>query len=206
VIACLAGAGLALYAATRTWSVEVIERPGLSDLRAPTTGAAHEPWLAGFALVALAGAGALLATRGLPRRMVGGLLAAAGAAVAVGAVAGRATLDPGATGAGATIWPIACAVGGATIVVGGLTAARHGHFWPTMGSRYDRSSVPPPPARPGGHTGPSAAAGPGRDEPSPEPGDPPATRPLDTRPLDTHPLDTQAAWNALDCGIDPTDH
>jgi uncharacterized membrane protein (TIGR02234 family) len=186
VTACLAGAGLALYAATRTWSVEVTERPGLSDLRATTTGAAHEPWLAGLALVALAGAGALLATRGLPRRLVGVLLAAAGAAVAVGAVAGRATLDPGAAGAAATIWPFACTIGGAAIVVGGLAAARHGRLWPTMGSRYDRSAAPPPPAQPGGDTGPSPAAG-------------PAPHPLD------NPLDTQAAWNALDRGIDPTD-
>ncbi|HEV8174418.1 MAG TPA: Trp biosynthesis-associated membrane protein, partial [Actinoplanes sp.] len=106
VVGCLAGAGLALYAATRTWSLQVIARPGLSDLRAARTGADEVPRLVGLALVALAGAGALLATRGLVRRLLGGLLAV--------------------VGAGGAVWPIACVVGGGLIVFGGVGAARRG--------------------------------------------------------------------------------
>jgi uncharacterized membrane protein (TIGR02234 family) len=186
VVACLAGSGLAVYAVTRVWSVEITERPGLSPLRATTTGAAHVPWVIGLALVALAGAGALLATRGLVRRVLGGLLALVGAAVAIGMVTGRAGLHAGAAGAGATFWPIAGVVGGAIIVVAGLAAARHGHRWPAMGSRYDRSQAPPPAgdlaagSRPSPSTGPAASG-----EPS--------------------PVDTRAAWDALDHGVDPTD-
>src|SRR5882757_2788757 len=96
VVACLAGAGLALYGATRVWSVQVTVRPGLTSLRATTTGAAQAPWLIGLALVALAGAGALLATRGLVRRVLGGVLIITGAGLTAAAIAGRAGLDPGA--------------------------------------------------------------------------------------------------------------
>jgi uncharacterized membrane protein (TIGR02234 family) len=189
VLACLAGAGLSIYAATRVWSVDVTVRPGLSELRATTTGAAREPWVVGLALVALAGAGALLATRGTPRRVLGGLLTLAGAAVAVGAILGRAGLDPGAAGAGGTFWPVAAAVGGAIIAVGGLAAARHGHRWPTMSSRYERRPVQPAETDLAATAAPLATAGPKRGET------------LEQNPT---PIDTRAAWDALDRGDDPT--
>ena len=143
VVACLAGAGLAIYGATRVWSIDITERPGLTTLRSTTTGAAEAPWLIGLALVALAGAGALLATRGLARRLLGVLLAMTGIGLILAAITGRAGLDPGAAGAGATVWPIACVLGGGLVGWGGLGAARHGHRWPTMGSRYERKPAPP---------------------------------------------------------------
>ncbi|MGW4943653.1 Trp biosynthesis-associated membrane protein [Actinoplanes sp. NPDC004185] len=138
VLLCAAGAGLAVYGVTRTWSEIVTARPGLSSLRDARTGADLEPWVIGLALVALAGAGALLATRGLLRRCLGGLLALVGAGVAAGAVAGRAGLDVGAAGTGATVWPVVCVLGGLLIVLGGVWAARSGHEWPSMGARYER--------------------------------------------------------------------
>ncbi|MCA2212338.1 Trp biosynthesis-associated membrane protein [Jidongwangia harbinensis] len=141
VIAVLAGAGLALYAATRTWSVRLTERPGLSDLRAEATGAAEMPWLPALALVALAGAGAMLATRGTVRRALGVLLVAGGAGLVLSAIVARAGLDPGAAGAAATIWPAACVLGGALVGLGGLGAVRHGRHWPVMGARYERRAV-----------------------------------------------------------------
>jgi hypothetical protein len=160
VVACLAGAGLAVFGATRVWSVQVTPRPGLSDLRAPATGADAQPWLIALALIALAGAGAMLATGGLVRRGLGGLLALVGAGIAVAAVAGRVGTDAGAAGAGAAIWPIACVLGGALVAVAGLGAARHGHRWPVMGARYERRPVPGPSGRPGGGSGPFPSAGP----------------------------------------------
>lgn len=174
VVVCLAGAGLALYGVTRAWSVVVTERPGLSDLRAARTGADVLPWLPALALVGLAGAGALLATRGRMRRVVGGLLAAVGLTTAVGAVIGRVGLDPGAAGARGVGWPAACVLGGALIAAGGWQAVRRGHRWPAMGARYERRSSGPAGAPPGGQ---SRAAG---------------------------PVDTRAAWDALDRGDDPT--
>lgn len=144
VLLCAAGAGLAVYGVTRTWSEIVTPRPGLSSLRETHTGADSAPWVIGLALVALAGAGALLATRGLVRRVLGGLLAVAGLGVAAGAIAGRAGLDVGVAGSGAAVWPVACVLGGLLIVLGGLWAARSGHEWPAMGARYERGAVAAP--------------------------------------------------------------
>jgi Tryptophan-associated transmembrane protein (Trp_oprn_chp) len=137
VLACLAGAGLALWTITRVWSVRVTERPGLPALRDTTTGAAEQPWVVGLALVALAGAGALLATRGLPRRAVGVLLVLIGLAIAAGMVAARVNLA-----AGSIAWPVAGVLSGAIIGAGGLIAARSGHRWPVMGARYERTPGP----------------------------------------------------------------
>jgi Tryptophan-associated transmembrane protein (Trp_oprn_chp) len=138
LLACLAGSALALYAVTRTWSVHLTPRPGLSDLREARTGTDSEPWVTGLAVVALAGTGALLATSGWLRRAVGVLLALAGLGVTAGAIVGRAGLDPGSAGAGGTVWPVACAVGGLLILLGGVIAAARGHQWPGMSARYDR--------------------------------------------------------------------
>ena len=143
VASCLAGAALTLYAVTRVWAVQVEQRPGLSDLRAEQTGADVQPWLIGLAVVALAGTGALLATRGLARRLLGGLLVVAGAGIVVGAALARAGLDPGAGGAAGTAWPVAGVLGGVAVAVGGLLAARHGHRWAAMSARYDRRPAEP---------------------------------------------------------------
>ena len=185
VVACLAGAGLALYAATRVWSVAVTTRPGLPDLRSTTTGAAAQPWLLALTVVALAGAGALLATRGVVRRGLGGLLVLVGLGVLVAAITAWAGLADRASIAG----PIACAAGGALIVAGGLGAARHGHRWPAMGARYERRAVPSHGARPAAGSEPPAAAGrsAGVEPPAPD-----------------GSVDNRAAWDALDRGDDPT--
>lgn len=175
---CVAGAGLALFALSRVWSVQVTARPGLSDLRTARTGAAELPWLPALALVALAGAGALLATRGAARRVVGVLLAVVGVAMAVGAVAARAGLDPGAAGTGATLWPVVCVLGAAAVTLGGWWAVRHGHRWPAMGARYERRAV-----RRGSVSGATAAG---------------------QAPVDQPRADTRDAWDALDRGEDPT--
>ena len=180
VVACVAGAGLAVFAATRIWAVTVTPRPGLPSLRETTTGAAAQPWTVALAVVALAGAGALLATRGLLRRGLGGLIVLVGVGTAASAIAGRAGLD-----AGGVFWPAACVVGAALIVGGGLAAARRGHLWPAMGSRYERSKVPSSERKPGAGPEPSAAAG-------------------LSRPVTDPAVDTRAAWDALDRGDDPT--
>jgi hypothetical protein len=174
LLACLAGAALAAYAVTRTWSLQVTPRTGMSDLRTARTGADAEPWVIGLALVALAGTGALLATRGVVRRVLGGLLALAGLGVAVGAIVGRAGTDPGAAGAGATTWPVLCVAGGLIITAGGAAAARLGDHWPTMSARYDR-----------------------------KPAVPAKIRPTVSNP-DLAPADHRATWEALDRGDDPT--
>jgi hypothetical protein len=205
--ACLIGAALAAYAITRTWSVQVTPRTGMSDLRTVRSGTDLEPWVTGLALVALAGGGALLATHGWVRRGLGGLLTLAGLGIVAGAIIGRAGLDVGAAGSGGTLWPIACALGGAIIAVGGVVAARHGHRWPRMSARYERPPATPVQRqqRPGTR---SEAVGneavrddvARHDAVRDDAGRNEAAR----NESALEPADHRAAWDALDRGDDPT--
>jgi hypothetical protein len=132
VVVCVAGAGLALLAAGRTWAHVTVVRPApLPALHQAKTGTALLPWLSALGLVALAGAGALLATRGLVRAAVGVLLLLSGLGLAAGALSRLpAGASPG--------WPLVTAVGGlAVAAAGGLTVAR-GRTWPGMAARYER--------------------------------------------------------------------
>jgi len=127
VLVDLAGAGLALFAATRTWAVEVTARPApLPPVRTAETGGAV---LSALGVVALAGAGALLATRGRGRTVVGVLLAGIGLGIVAGAVPG---LPAG--------WPALCAAGGLAVAAAGAFAVARGHGWPHMGTRYERAA------------------------------------------------------------------
>ncbi len=145
IVLCVTGAALALYAATRTWMVEVTARPApLPDLHTAHDGPA---WVAPIAVVGLAAAGAVLATRAAARRVAGGLLALIGGGIAAGGGQGVVLAD-------SRLWPALCLVGGlAVAVAGGLTAAL-GQAWPAMGARYERgrdatSDRPVPAARDG---------------------------------------------------------
>ncbi|WKU07510.1 Trp biosynthesis-associated membrane protein [Micromonospora sp. HUAS LYJ1] len=147
VLLCLAGAGLAAWAATRTWSVEVLARGALPPSRQERSGADLLPWLSALAFVALAGGGAVLATRGRVRRLLGGLVTLLGLAVAAGGGYGLV-----ATGGGEAHrqWPALCLLGGLVAAGGGLLTARRGAAWPAMGARYERTVRADGPARPGG--------------------------------------------------------
>jgi hypothetical protein len=142
VASCALGAALALLAATRTWTVEITQRQAPpAVLRTPRTGSALEPWLTALALVALAGAGALLATKGRWRGLVGAVLVLSGLGVLAGGVQGLATV-PHLT----VVWPLLAIVGALLIGYGGGLAALRGHGWPAMGSRYERPRAPRTPA------------------------------------------------------------
>ena len=125
VVACAVASALALFAASRPWLVEVTPRPApLPPISATRSGASLVPLLPAVALVALAGAGALLATRG---RWVGAVLVAAGLTMAVTAT--------GQVAHGG--WPLLCVVAGAVITLVGGAALRRGRAWPRLGTRYD---------------------------------------------------------------------
>ncbi|MGN9775688.1 Trp biosynthesis-associated membrane protein [Micromonospora sp. H33] len=146
VLLCVAGAGLAAWAATRTWAVELTPRPApLPPVRDARTGADLLPWLPALALVALAGGGAVLATRGRVRRLLGGLLALLGVAVAAGGAYGLAA---GFAGDVSRQWPLLSLVGGVLAAAGGLLTALRGRRWPAMGARYERRPRPVAAARP----------------------------------------------------------
>ncbi|MFV2009219.1 MULTISPECIES: Trp biosynthesis-associated membrane protein [unclassified Micromonospora] len=190
-VTCLAGAGLVLYAAGRDWAVEVTGRPvPLPAVEVARTGADVLPWLPAVALVGLAGTGAVLATRGLARRLVGALLAVLGVAMAAG---GLTVLLTGAGPAGPTTdstvsapqWPAATVVGAVLLAAGGSVTALRSRQWPAMGARYERS-------RPGGGRSGADGSGPGADGRAAGLGGRSRRSTLD-------------AWNALDRGEDPTD-
>lgn len=130
VVVCAAGAGLALFAATRTWWVEVVPRP--VPLTATRTAHDGGGLLPALALVGLAGAGAMVATKGRARRWLGVLLLLNGAGVAAGGALGLSD---------ATGWPLACVAGGLLIAAGGLLAVVRGGRWPSLGTRYERAPV-----------------------------------------------------------------
>ncbi len=131
VLATAAAGVLCLWAVSRTWWVDVVVRPD----PLPVERVASRGWsgLTACAVVALAGAGALLATRRWERRLVGLVLVGSGLALAIG---GLWALLSGAN----VIGPLLAATGGLVVVgCGGLVATR-GSDWPTMGSRYERFS------------------------------------------------------------------
>jgi hypothetical protein len=139
VVACLAGAGLALFAATRTWVVEVVNRPGpLPPIRTGRSGGDLLAWLPTLAVVGLAGAGALLATRAAARHVVGVLLMLVGLGIAAGAWYAATAHDDV-----RPAWPVLCVVGGAVVAAVGVAAVVSGRRWPAMGGRYERAATRP---------------------------------------------------------------
>ena len=187
VLACAVGAVLALVAAGRPWEVAVTPRPApLPDLRSVHTGGDRWPWLPALGWVGLAGAGALVATRGAARRVVGGLLGLAGAGLAV--AGGGVALGLAGTGAdrAAGGWPALAGLAGLLVAGAGAVAVAGGRRWPAMGARYQRAGRS---ARRGSGGGPPGTGS--EDRPSaPEAA-------AGSRP--------ELLWEALDRGEDPTD-
>jgi Tryptophan-associated transmembrane protein (Trp_oprn_chp) len=134
VLACVGGSLLALFAGSRTWAVQVhLQSPPLPPLRVGETGMAELPWLSAVTLVALAGAGALLATRGRLRAVVGIVLLLSGLGVLSAGGYGLAGI------AGVRVaWPLLCLPAGALVAGSGAVALRRGRTWPAMGARYER--------------------------------------------------------------------
>jgi hypothetical protein len=172
-------AGLALLTGSGTWVSRLVASPApLPPVHLVRTGAQVAPWGPALALVALAGAGALLATRGAGRLVVAGLIALSGLGVA--AAGGYGLIGVAHT---RPAWPLACLlVGLAMASLGGWSGYR-GARWPSMGSRYER------PARP-------AAGAAARLSADPDRADPRMVNP---------PAAAAAMWDALDRGEDPSD-
>jgi hypothetical protein len=137
VLACAAAAGIALFAASRTWLVEVTARPDpLPALTTLRTGSSLVPVLPALALVGLAGAGGLLATRGRTRVAVAVLIALVGLGI-------PASLYGVVARPGVTVgWVVVAMVAGLALAGVGALAIRRGGSWPTMGSRYELAAPP----------------------------------------------------------------
>jgi uncharacterized membrane protein (TIGR02234 family) len=164
----LIGAAGALLVATRHWQTVTTPRPAplrddVLDLSGRTVDAAPTA----LALVALAGVVAVLATRGVARRVVGLILALAGAGLiwqavaaadAVSAARARSLVsEHHATVAVSSavprvvthpVWPALTVVAGVLVLGAGLLVAWRGHRWQVMSTRYEaRPSQDSDPAR-----------------------------------------------------------
>ncbi len=144
VAASAVGSAVAIFAVTRTWAVQVQAQPApQAPLTLTRTGVHFVPWLSALGLVGLAGTGALLATRGRWRSLVGALIALCGVGVAAGGVYGLVSVDRVRAG-----WPLLCVPAGLLLAAGGALAAARGADWPALGERYERTAVPRPAGAP----------------------------------------------------------
>jgi uncharacterized membrane protein (TIGR02234 family) len=153
------GSAVILLSDGRPWHTIHVEREApLGPITVHVTANTLTPSLTALALVGLAGTVALLATRGWPRRIVGGLLLVDGIALAALAVLGAAApshrraislvsaarlgavLDAGARVdiATALAWPALDVLGAILLVFGAALVAWRGNRWTSMSARYDR--------------------------------------------------------------------
>ena len=159
----LLGAAGALLIARRTWQTARTPRPRpLADDVLAISGHTLDAAPTALGLVALAGVVAVLATRGVARRVVGIVLALSGGLLvwrsatglaAVSAARARALVEAKHSGVGVDAgivphlsvhaqWPVLSALCGVLILAAGLLIALRGHRWGTMSARYEAPSGP----------------------------------------------------------------
>jgi hypothetical protein len=188
--------------------VDVTNRPApLHPLRTVHTGTDLVPWVPALALIALAGAGARVATRAASRVMVSALLVVVGAGSALGSGYGLLAARR-LTASASMAWPLVGAVGGVVVAAVGWYALRRCRSWPTMGSRYETPATRA--ADPGPDPGPDPDLDPEDGEAAAEPAATELERPeapqrLTGRRRVTVEDDPAKLWDALDEGHDPTD-
>lgn len=153
----LVGAGAALLISTRPWQSVVTHRPRpFADTLLHVSGRTVDAGPTALAVVAIAGLVAVLATRGVARRVVGVLLLLAGLGLVWRSVAavraigmGRAQSLAASKHPGITLgthvevhlqWPILSAIAGGLVVAAGALIASRGHRWAGMSSRYEPPS------------------------------------------------------------------
>jgi uncharacterized membrane protein (TIGR02234 family) len=151
------GAGGVLLISLRHWQTISVARPApLHDVAFGVTGRTVDSAPTALALVALAGVVAVLATRGVVRRVVGGVLAVAGVGLVWRALASASAVDAGRarslvagkrstvdlTGlvphaAAHPLWPALTVVCGLLVTAAGVLVLWRGHRWQVMSARYE---------------------------------------------------------------------
>jgi hypothetical protein len=161
-LVALGGVG-ALAAGSRAWQTVDAARPRpLADSVVDVIGRRLDGTPTALAVVALAGVVALLATRGVARRVVGAVLVLAGlllvwrsalgfAAVGTGRAADLVTSSQSGVGVGAggitvavhPVWPGLSLACGLLVALGGAVALLTAGRWSAMSARYDRPAAAP---------------------------------------------------------------
>jgi len=186
--ACAAGAGLALAAAQPTWlRITVPRTRPLADTTVPIPGHTLIPLVPALAIVGLTAVVGLLAVRGRVRTVVAAVVALAGLALLVAALAHVGAPSPSRTAELLTdqgplpgrdptrpvtagpvpAWPLLTALGALALAAAGTRTALYGSRWTALSTRYDAAAARATPA---------------------------------TAPTPT----TATLWDALDRGDDPT--
>ena len=171
------GGALTLLAAGRTWASVTLTATTGARVVARVTGREVSSAIPAIGVLLLVLTVALVASRGLLRRLVGLLVVATGAALMVVAVTSADDVAAAVRGEafavaaphvdpGLSAWAVLAAVAGGLAVGAGALTVVAGRRWPGLGRRYE------PPAAPG-------------------------------RPEPTEP-DGSTAWESLDRGDDPT--
>jgi len=208
VVAVLVMAAGALWIASLlVWAWEVEITGGTAVVRELRGGQA-EPALVGLAAAGLAAVAAVLATAGWPRRIVGVLVLAGGAAALVLAV--RGLTEPRTTrmsGVGFERWADEvdgwsvqawfgiglAALAGALLVAGGMLVVVAGPRMPRMGSRYQRAPKPGVPEQAASQRTERAVHERAVHE-----------RAVHERAVHERAVHERALWDELDAGRDPT--
>lgn len=195
----LIGAAGALLIATRTWQVVRVRQPRpLPDEVLSVSGRTVDAAVTALAVVALAGVVALLATRGVARRVVGVVVALVGAGMIwraalatapISATRARALVHehhPGVSLVGpaapqinpSTTWAALTIVCGVLVAVAGALAAVRGNRWSTLSARYESRTAPVDPDAAGARAATSMWNALDRgDDPTAAPRDDPDTSP-----------------------------
>jgi hypothetical protein len=134
VVGALLGAAVALWAASRlAWTTKVVRHPGTDVTTVVDRAGGDSRPLVPLALLALAGVAAAVATGGWPRRIVGVLLAVAGAGAIALAVPGGTDFFP---------WGRILAVaGGLLMIAASVLLVRFSGQMPRMGAAYQRTNT-----------------------------------------------------------------
>lgn len=148
------GAALVLLAAGKTWQHGFAGTAG-AGVAVHADGSQVTAVPGALALVGLAALVAVFAVRGVARTVVSGLLVLCGAGALLAALLATgdgSSLDTAAatasgltrataTDTATTAWPTVSAVGGALLLLAGVTAVLRAAAWPGMSSRYERDTA-----------------------------------------------------------------
>jgi len=154
VIGTAVGALLVLLASGRRWSHTTVLVPAGPRTTLSVTGHAVEPALPALGIALLALAAAIIAGRGVIRRVVGAVIALAALASLIVAIAGRGQVSKALTSkevgiagiaahGSANGWWVVAAVGGLLALVCGLVTAARGPAWAALGAKYETPQAQP---------------------------------------------------------------
>jgi uncharacterized membrane protein (TIGR02234 family) len=160
----IVGAAAVLLIATREWqTITTVRQHPFADDVVGVSGRTVDGAVTALALVALAGVVAVIATKGVVRRVIGALVSLsglglvwriAGAMPAVGDDRAREIVHAAHPQVAGTpqvvthpIWAVLSLAGAALVVVAGLLTAWRGGAWAGLSARYDRAEVDPEQSR-----------------------------------------------------------